>query len=253
MPSAVSCCETSDGRLAILFSDAHVRILEIRQDKLAVQEALFTKLTGQKHGSSQQGMRGASVDDIDDFDDAFEDTEDDSTDNGEDSGDGTDEAYNDTSRYGGLKTQRRSSRSKGKGKGRGKGRGKGGKGKGSRGRRVGRSGNAVRRKRLSQLAKEGAANVLRKARNMAKKASDTQRVELKMDGVDESKYEELYSTVENEVNQLRVVLQTVEAKERSARGCEVKQLGNWMTLVWLTFLLGKRTYLNVGGRKRNHD
>ena len=38
---------------------------------------------------------------------------------------------------------------------------------------------------------------------MAKQASDIQRVELKMDNVDESKYDELYSTVENEVNQLR--------------------------------------------------
>ena len=169
MPSAVSCCETSDGRLAILFSDAHVRILEIREDKLAVQEALFTKLTGQNNGGPQQGMRGASMDDIDDFDDAFEDSEDDSSDNDEDWENRTDEALHDKSRNDGLKTQRGSSRSKGKGRGRGRG----GKGKGSHGRGVGRSGNAKRRKRLSQLAKEGAANVLRKARNMAKQASDS--------------------------------------------------------------------------------
>ena len=95
MPSAVSCCETSDGRLAILFSDAHVRILEIREDKLAVQEALFTKLTGQNNGGSQQGMRGASMDDINDFDNAFEDSEDDSSDNDEEWENRTDEAHHD--------------------------------------------------------------------------------------------------------------------------------------------------------------
>ena len=39
------------------------------------------KINRSKNGSSQQGMRGASVDDIDDFDYAFEDTEDDSADN----------------------------------------------------------------------------------------------------------------------------------------------------------------------------
>ena len=41
------------------------------------------------------------------------------------------------------------------------------------------------------------------------------------DQVDEGKYDELYATVENEVNQLRVVLQSVEAKEKE---CTISSL-----------------------------
>ena len=151
----------------------------------------------------------------------------------------------DKSRYGGLKTQRGSSRSKGKGRGRGRG----GKGKGSHGRGVGRSGNAKRLKRLSQLAKEGAANVLRKARNMAKQASDIQRVELKMDNVDESKYDELYSTVENEVNQLRVVLQTVEAKERERTWLRGKTTGELDDSRLVDLSIGEKNVFKRRGKK----
>merc|ERR1712054_471507 len=93
----------------------------------------------------------------------------------------------------------------------GKGKGRGGKGKGKgEGKRRGEN----RRRQLTKEAREGAADVLRAARKLASEASDNQRLELNMDQVDEGKYDELYATVENEVNQLRVILQSVEAKEK---------------------------------------
>jgi hypothetical protein len=55
---------------------------------------------------------------------------------------------------------------------------------------------------------------LRKARQLVSSASKKSRAELNMIDTDESVYDELYSTVENEITQLRVVLQAVEAKEK---------------------------------------
>ena len=72
-----------------------------------------------------------------------------------------------------------------------------------------------------------------------------------MDGVDESKYEELYSTVENEVNQLRVVLQTVEAKERGRTWLRGKTTGELDDSRLVDLSMGKRTYLNVGAEEES--
>ena len=52
------------------------------------------------------------------------------------------------------------------------------------------------------------------ARQLVSSASKKSRAELNMIDTDESVYDELYSTVENEITQLRVVLQAVEAKEK---------------------------------------
>ena len=43
MAACVSCCDTGDGRVACLFADGHVRVLELRADRLAVQVLILTR------------------------------------------------------------------------------------------------------------------------------------------------------------------------------------------------------------------
>ena len=70
-----------------------------------------------------------------------------------------------------------------------------------------------------------------------------------MDGVDESKYDELYSTVENEVNQLRVVLQTVEAKERERTWLRGKTTGELDDSRLVDLSIGEKNVFKRRGRK----
>ena len=62
----------------------------------------------------------------------------------------------------------------------------------------------------------GVVYYYRQARELAMIAAKSQRTQLNMDDLDESEYDELYAAVENEITQLRVVLQAAEAKEYDA-------------------------------------
>ena len=161
-----------------------------------------------------------------------------------DAHDDSDEVEEDTK--GSEARGRRGSNQRGK---RGKRRGRGGKGKGrGSGKRLG--GN--RRRKLSRESKEGAADVLRAARKLASEASNTQRLELNMDQVDEGKYDELFATVENEVNQLRVVLQSVEAKEKERSWLRGKTTGELDDSRLVDFAIGeKNVYKRRGQREES--
>ena len=94
MPSCVACCEMEDGRLALLFADSHVRVLEIRKGQLAVQEALHRSMRGsagntdadlesESDSESESRIPGESEDEAEDLD--VDDTE------GEDTEDSSDD------------------------------------------------------------------------------------------------------------------------------------------------------------------
>jgi hypothetical protein len=236
MPSCIACCETSDGRVALLFSDAHVRVLEIRQDKLAVQEALFTNLTGQSGGSGAgQNMRGATSQTMDEFANHFDETDDVEDDDDEDE-DGSDHD-DDHEREGSGKNGRGSS-----------GKGKGANGKGE-GKNKGGTRQESRQKQVKREAKVGATEVLAQARRLATQAADSQRSSLNMSNVDEGKYAELYATVENEINQLRVVLQSVEATEKERSWLRGKTSGELDDSRIVDLAIGEKNVYKKRGQK----
>jgi hypothetical protein len=73
-----------------------------------------------------------------------------------------------------------------------------------------------------------------------------------MDQVDEGKYDELYATVENEVNQLRVVLQSVEAKEKERTWLRGKTTGELDDSRLVDLAIGeKNVYKRRGQREES--
>ena len=212
MPSCIACCETPCGRLALLFSDAHIRILEIRQDKLAVQEALFRSLTG-KNSWNKADIRAESLTNSPSFEENARDKAE------------FDEGSSDSASDNDSKDRRGNGIGRGNGQG-GQAKGRGGRGKGRTGRGKGQMSNGDSSSpREVMEAKAGAVNVLARARDLANRATDTQRSALDLEDIDEEKYAELFFQVENEVSQLRVVLQAVEAKEKERSWLKGKTSG----------------------------
>ena len=197
MSTCVRCCEMDDGRLCLLFKDAHVRILELREDVLTRDQVAWNGLTGQHRNliESTEARRGYDAGEMDD-EDYYDDESDGGDEDGEDDSEGNGRG-----------------RGRGRGNGRGTGRGKGGKGKGRDGRGGDGDGTSETARLLAE-SKEDAVEVLREARKRAKQASQSQRKTLDIDDVDEERYDEIYNSVRNEISQLHVILQTVEAKEK---------------------------------------
>ncbi|CAK9008099.1 unnamed protein product, partial [Durusdinium trenchii] len=48
MPECIACCELEDGRLVLLFADSQIRIVELRMDTLALQEATYRNMMGRR-------------------------------------------------------------------------------------------------------------------------------------------------------------------------------------------------------------
>lgn len=106
MTTCVACCEMDDGRLALLFRDAHVRIIELRPDQLTLQEATWKGMVGGNRVVIDKNSNEVEYGDEDDF--------------GSESGSDSDGGEEDDDREGSGKGK---GRGKGKGKGRGTGRG----------------------------------------------------------------------------------------------------------------------------------
>ena len=216
MPACVGLCELdTTGQLVCLFADGHVRLLELRTDKLSVEEALYRGLVGGRVGKGELSMDDINLNGEDQGWEG-EDEEEYDEEEGEEGEDDDEEGGDDAeeSDHEGKGRGRGKGRGKGRGRGRGKGKGKG-KGKGRGKGRGGRKSNETEEEKIKRVnAEENAKDVLRKARQLVSSASKKSRAELNMIDTDESVYDELYSTVENEITQLRVVLQAVEAKEK---------------------------------------
>ena len=205
MPACVAACETEDGRLALLFADAHVRVVELRPDILAVQETLFESLDGRNNFEEQN-----NDEDTDDNDD--EDDEDD---------------------------EQEEQDREGKGKGKGKSSKRAGKGKSSQ-----QGGKGKHSRRIVQARVD---EVLRKARKMAKQAVDAERSDLQIDNLDDGEYDELKSTVESEIGQLRTVLQAVEAKEKEKAWLHGKTVGELDDTRLVSLAVGEKNVYNRRG------
>jgi hypothetical protein len=188
----VFACEDGEGRLVMLFTDGLIRVVEVREDVLMVQQELWERLSEGQNFKDERGGRGGD-------------------DDGEDADDGED-------------PDPMEGRSDAEGEGPGKGRGKGGtrgKGKGK-----GLSFVDFNRKRSSVGKADGGGSgkgkgvaltegemVARRAR--ARAAGEASSAWTDEGGPEEdAEYTTLFAAVENEVNLLRVVLQGAEAKER---------------------------------------
>eukprot|EP00750_Incisomonas_marina_P002131 INCI12099.1.p1 GENE.INCI12099.1~~INCI12099.1.p1 ORF type:complete len:1134 (+),score=176.80 INCI12099.1:76-3402(+) len=166
MAACVALCTLQDGRLGLLFADGHVRILEVRPEKLAADK-------------SQCGF----------FDDAAPPPS-------------TGLA---PSRHIGDAATNTDADGDGDGDGDGIG--------------TGSSSNKERHTTniLHQMRKQSASDaqsVLRRARELVARASTGARVELDLNDLEVATYDEIYESVEPLISQLRVVLQSVEAKEK---------------------------------------
>ena len=243
MPSCVACCEMEDGRLALLFADSHVRVLEIRKGQLAVQEALHRSMRGsagntdadlesESDSESESRIPGESEDEAEDLD--VDDTE------GEDTEDSSDDRSASTpGMVGGSR-----------GKGRRGRRGKRGKG------RLGRGRGSGARQQNSQHAGDakaaaGAGKVLQKARERAMLAVGKEKLELELADLDIAKYDELFRTVEKEVTQLRVILQAVEAKEKERTWLRGKTIGELDDSKIVDFAIGEKNVFKHRGQRED--
>merc|ERR1712166_1162041 len=175
MPSCVGTCEINDGKLVCLFADGHVRVLELREDKLSVEEALYRGLMGGTvSGTNELSMDdlnfGTMNEDEEDWDEEDEDWDEEDEEDDEE----YDEDEDEDQRGGKGKGNQRGGKGKGRGKGnrrgngkgKGKGKGRGKQGKGKRiGRGRGRSTNETSSERKARLlAEKNASDVLRSAR-----------------------------------------------------------------------------------------
>ena len=231
MPACIACCEASDGRLALLFCDGHIRLLEIRLDKLTVQQTLFSSLSGRVQSDSK-GKKSEP-------NDAFSEGSDSELSRDE----FTEEESDSSTQKGRSGKGRGRGRGKGKGRGNGKGRGKGtGKGHGNE------NGRGTRGKLISE-AKVGASKILQKARKIANETAELQRLKLNMDNVDEEKYDELFATVEGEINQLRVVLQSIEANEKERVWLRGKTSGELDDRRLIDLAIGEKNVYKKRGEK----
>ena len=123
------------------------------------------------------------------------------------------------------------------------GRAKGNRRKGARGSKG--SGNATNRKHKmdSKTAANQLSHVLRKARELASDAIESRRADLDLSEIDSSEYEELLALVQNEVTQLRAILQSVDAKERERtwlRGKTTGELDGLYLTLTMTLMIGAR-------------
>ena len=258
MPCCVGTCEVDDGKLVCLFADGHVRVLELREDKLSVEEALYRGLVGGEFGNggemSMDDLNLANMEDMEDGDGDDDDEwdEEDYDDEWDNEGNDDDEGTN--RRMGGRgQGNQRGGRGRGKGRGnqRGNGTGKGrGKGRGGKGSRIGkRRPNETSKERDARLAAEEAASgVLRAARELVQKAKSS-RPNLAMSEGDETVYDELYATVENEITQLRVVLQAVEAKEKERVWLHGKTSGEMDDTRLVDLAIGEKNVYKKRGQK----
>ena len=219
MPACIGACEldSGDGRLALLFADGHVRLLELRLEKLLMEEQLYRGLSG-------------LIDAPDDSEDGDMDSD-------------------------GGHQSRRSGESSKKGKmggrfvrkGNGRGRGSG-KGEGN-GRRIGGRGNDAAGERNRLAAERSASEALRKARELVAQASSGARAKLDLDELEESTYDELYASVENEISQLRVVLEAVEAKEKERVWLRGKTSGEMDDSRLVDLAIGEKNVYKKRGKK----
>ena len=91
--------------------------------------------------------------------------------------------------------------------------------------------------------------MLREAREMVQNASKSSRFDQSMDTADESVYNELYTTVENEISQLRVVLQAVEAKEKERVWLRGKTSGEMDDTRLVDLSIGEKNVYKKRGQK----
>ena len=239
MPACINCCEAPDGRLALLFCDGHIRLLEIRLDKLAVQYTLFSSIIGHPQSTHHERSDESNEQLTSEYDSEYSSDE-----FSEDDGDSDPE----NSRSPDKRSENSRGRGNGKGKGRGKGRGKGGrKGRKKRGNKL----NAKRRKGMESESKAGASRILQNARKIANETARVQRTKLKMDNIDEERYDELFAAVEGEINQLRVVLQSIEANEKERVWLRGKTSGELDDRRLVDFAIGEKNVFKKRGEKES--
>ena len=90
---------------------------------------------------------------------------------------------------------------------------------------------------------------MRSARELVSNASKTARADVNMLEEDLSVYDELYATVENEITQLRVVLQAVEAKEKERVWLRGKTSGEMDDTRLVDLAIGEKNVYKKRGQK----
>ena len=218
MPACIGMCEldNDDGRLALLFADGHVRILELRPTKLQTGEKLFNLLSGYEEGVEAQ------VNDTDNLQDPYSVIR-----NQHQNGHDADRLIRNGS---------------------GRGKGTGGKGEGN-GRGKGRQSQDAESDRDRLSSEYTASEALRSAREIVAKTSSGARAKLDMDEMEEDTYEELYASVENEISQLRVILEAVEAKERERVWLRGKTSGEMDDSRLADLAIGEKNVYKKRGKK----
>lgn len=205
MPHVKALAETTDGRLLVLLTNKEIRVLEVRDEALDSESILWDRLVGNGQDGASQGEAE------DDSGSGRGDGDGDGDGQGTGSGNGQGEGTGD-----------------GNGSGSGRGKGGGGKGKGGGG---GSGGGNEFEFREDLLHFDGVsdaqsdetidpasvpydAELVREALETAKAALSVQQKTFELTDVDESQYAEVYSSVQQEILQLRVVLEGLESKEK---------------------------------------
>lgn len=229
MPQCLAVCELEDGRLALLFADSHVRILELRADSLALQEALHSSMLGRPGKEDPEMMEeNLEFDELEEGEDDLEDFEDDGQD---------DDSTNDgAGALGGRGSGRR-----GKG-GRG---GRGRKGQGGRGSGKGSGKSDAKRAEAEKVIKE--------ARERAAEVRKIQKMKLELKDFDHAKYDELFKVVEKEIMQLRVILQSIEARERERTWLRGKVVGEFDDNKIVDLAIGEKNVFKRRGQREDHS
>lgn len=235
MPLCLAACELEDGRLALLFADSHVRILELRADSLALQEALHSSMLGRPGKESPEMVEeNLEFDELEEGEDDLEDFEDDDQD---------DDSTNDGA--GGLGGRSSGRRGKGGRGGRGR-KGQGGRGSGGRGKGSGKSDGAKR-------ARQEAEKVIKEARERAAEVRKIQKMKLELKDFDHAKYDELFKVVEKEIMQLRVILQSIEARERERTWLRGKVVGEFDDNKIVDLAIGEKNVFKRRGQREDHS
>lgn len=136
------------------------------------------------------------------------------------------------------------------------GRGSGRRGKGGRGGR-GRKGQGGRGSGKgsgkSDAKRAEAEKVIKEARERAAEVRKIQKMKLELKDFDHAKYDELFKVVEKEIMQLRVILQSIEARERERTWLRGKVVGEFDDNKIVDLAIGEKNVFKRRGQREDHS
>ncbi|CAK9066831.1 unnamed protein product [Durusdinium trenchii] len=179
MPECIACCELEagrDGRLVLLFADSQIRIVELRMDTLALQEATYRNMMGRRDAEDTTAGR----------------------------------------------TQLKEVQEQ--------------------------AGKLIKEAR-EPCFEEDIAEFLEKASEVNK----VEKMKMELKDFDHAKYDELFKAVEKEILQLRVVLQSIEARERERTWLRGKVVGEFDDNKIVDLAIGEKNVFKRRGQREDRS